>query len=112
MLQKAFKEETLSCTQVFEWFEWFKQGEMSVEDYPHSGRPSKSRTDENVEKIQQKIEDHRVTIEEISEAIGVNWSSCQQILTMDLNMRRIAMEFVPHLLTQDHKTLVRLCARI
>jgi hypothetical protein len=40
MLQKAIKEEALSHTQVFEWFVLFKRGEMSVEDHPHSGRPS------------------------------------------------------------------------
>ena len=51
MLQKVFKEEALSLTQVFEWFVWFKRGEMSVEDHPHSGRPSTSRTEEKVEKI-------------------------------------------------------------
>jgi len=51
ILQKAFKEEALSRTQVFEWFARFKRGEMSVEDHPHSGCPSTSRTDENVEKI-------------------------------------------------------------
>jgi len=64
---KAFKEEALNRTQVFEWFARFKRGEMSVEDHPHSGRPSTSRTDENVEKIREKInEDCRYTIVEIS----------------------------------------------
>jgi len=51
MLQKAFKEEALSHTQVFKWFAWFKIGEMTVEDHPHSGCPSTSHTDENVKKI-------------------------------------------------------------
>jgi len=54
MLQKAFKEETLSRTQVFEWFAGFKRGEMSVENHPHSGRPSTSRSDKNVKKIRKK----------------------------------------------------------
>ena len=96
MLQKAFKEKALSRTQVFEWFARFKRGEMSVEDHPHSGRLSTSRTDENVEKIQEKInEDRRYTTDEISEATGVSWRSCQRILTVDLNMRRVAAKFVP-----------------
>jgi len=51
MLQKAFKEETLSHTQVFEWFAGFKRGEMSAENHPHSGRPSTSRSDKNVKEI-------------------------------------------------------------
>ena len=91
MLQKAFKEKALSPTQVFEWYAWFKRGEMSAEDHPHSGRPSTSRTDENVEKIQEKInKGRRYTTDEISEATGVSWSSCQRIATVDLNMRRVA----------------------
>jgi response regulator of citrate/malate metabolism len=59
MLQKAFKEEVLS----------------------RSGRPSTSHTDDNVEKIREQInEDCRYTIDEISEATTVSWSSCQRIL--------------------------------
>jgi len=54
MLQNAFKEEVLSLTQVFEWFARFERGEMSVEGHPHSGRPSTSRTDENVKKFEKK----------------------------------------------------------
>jgi len=104
MLQKTFKEEVLGRTQVFVWFARFKREEMSVEDHPHSGRLSTSCTDENVEKIREKInEDHRYTIDEISEATGVSWSSCQQILTVDLNMRCGAAKFVPSLPTQDQK---------
>ena len=107
MLQKAFKEEAPSRTQVFEWSARFKREEMSVEDHPHSGRFSTSRTNKNVENIRQKInEDHRYTIDKISEAIGVSWSSCQRILTVDLNMTHVAAKFVPRLLTQDQKTLV------
>ena len=72
MLQKAFKDEELSRTQAFEWLALFKRGEMSVEDRPHSGRPSTSRTDENVEKIREQInEDRRYTSDEISEATGI-----------------------------------------
>ena len=111
MFQKAFKEEALSRTQVFEWFARFKRGEMSVEDHPHSGRPSTSRTEENVETIREQInEDRRYTTDEISEATGVNWSSCQRILTVDLNIRRVAATFVPRLLTKDQITLVWLRA--
>jgi len=100
MLQNAFKEEALSRTQVFEWFAQFKRGETSVEGHLHSGCPSTSSTTENVEKIREKInEDRQYTTDEISDATGVSWISCQRILTVDLNMRRIAVKFVPRLLT-------------
>ena len=114
MLQKAFKEEALSRTQVFEWYARFKRGEMSVEDHPHSGCLSTSCTDENVEKIQKQInEDRRYTTDKISEATGVSWSSCQWILTVDFNMRHAAAKFVPRLLTQDQKnTCLTLCQEL
>ena len=54
MLQKACKEEAMSRTQGFEWFAQFKREEMSIEDHPHFGRLSTSRTNENVEKIREK----------------------------------------------------------
>jgi len=42
--------------------------------------------------------------------MGVSWSSCQRILTVDLYMRRVVAKFVPHLLTQDQKnTCLTLC---
>jgi len=103
ILQKVFKE-ALSRTQVFGWFSRFKRGKMSVEDHPHSGRPSTSRTDENVERIQDQInKDYCYTTDLISEATGVSWSCCQRILTVDLNMRRVAAKFVPRLLTQEEE---------
>jgi len=34
MLQEAFKEEALSQARVYEWFSWFKRGDMSLEDQP------------------------------------------------------------------------------
>ena len=62
-------------------------------------------------RMSKKFEDRRYTVDEISEVTGVSWSSCQRILTVDLNMRCVAAKFVPRLLTQDQKTLVWLCAR-
>lgn len=32
MLKTAYKDDTLRKTQVFEWFSYFKNGEMSIED--------------------------------------------------------------------------------
>ena len=55
-------------------------------------------------------EDRRYKIDEISKAMGVSWRSFQRILTVDLNMRRVAAKFVPRLLTQDQKnTRLTLC---
>ncbi|PNF41490.1 hypothetical protein B7P43_G13226 [Cryptotermes secundus] len=47
MLKTAYKDDAMGKTQVFEWFSRFKNGEMSIDDKPRSGRPSTARTHEN-----------------------------------------------------------------
>jgi hypothetical protein len=42
----------MSCTQVSEWHKWIMEGRQEVEDDERPGRPSKSKTEENVEKNQ------------------------------------------------------------
>jgi len=48
MLREAFK--ALSQARVYERSSRFKRGNMSLDDQPRSGRPSTSRTDENIKK--------------------------------------------------------------
>ncbi|PNF37916.1 hypothetical protein B7P43_G03887 [Cryptotermes secundus] len=92
MLKTAYKDDAMGKTQVFEWFSRFKNGEMSIDDKPRSGRPSTARTHENVEKIREIIkEDRRRTIEEIVELSGVTSLSVRQFLTKN------GMTPVPHL---------------
>ena len=56
MLDKAYKEIALWKTQVYVWFSRFRNGELSLADHqPRSGRPSTSRTDENIARIRELI---------------------------------------------------------
>jgi hypothetical protein len=48
MLHEAFGEHSLSQTAVSEWHSRFKAGQVSVGDDERSGRPSTSKTTENV----------------------------------------------------------------
>ena len=50
MLQQAYGEDCLSCTQCHEWYQRFKSGRTSVKDDPKSGRPCTSK-DDRVEKV-------------------------------------------------------------
>ncbi|KAG5333497.1 GVQW3 protein, partial [Acromyrmex heyeri] len=51
MLQKCYGDDTLSKTQ---WYERFKSGREAVEDDARPGRPSTSKTDENVDEGRTK----------------------------------------------------------
>ena len=42
-IQRAFEGEALRQTQIKEWCNRFKNGEMLVESVEHSGKPSTSR---------------------------------------------------------------------
>jgi len=104
MLETAYKEAALRKTQVYEWFPRFRNGELSLADQPRSGRPSTSRTDENIVIIRELIlEDRRRTIDQLVDLSGVSWSSCQRNLSEELQMKRVAPKFVPHVLTADQK---------
>jgi hypothetical protein len=55
---------------------------VSVEIDERSGRPSTSKTTENVEKTRELIhEDRRRTIHEFADTTGINYGVCQEILT-------------------------------
>ena len=92
MLKTAYGDAALSKTKVYEWFSRFKNGEMSIEDQPRSGRLASSRSDENVDEINALIrEERRRTIDQLCQMSGISWSSIQRIF------------FVPRLLTGDQR---------
>ena len=73
---------------VYKWFERFRNGCESVEDEERSGRPSTSKTQENVERVTEMIRSNRrLTIREISEDLNISYDSVQNILTAEFNMR-------------------------
>jgi len=50
LLKKAYDDECLYCTQVFEWFKRFKEGREEIGDDQRPGRSSTSKTDANIGK--------------------------------------------------------------
>jgi hypothetical protein len=103
MLHEVFGEHSLSWTAVSEWHSRFKASQMSVEDDECSGRPSTSKTTENVEKIRELHEECCRTIHGLADTVGSSYGVCQEILTENFNMCRIVVTFVPRLLTNDQK---------
>jgi len=84
---------------VYKWFERFRNGCESVEDEERSGRPSASKTQENVERVSEMIRSNRrLTSREISKDLNISYGSVRNILTTDLNMRRVIAKFVPRVL--------------
>ena len=68
------------------------------------GRPSTSRTDENVERVKQKVRsDRRLTVRKIAHELGMNSERVWRIITEDLGVRKICAKMVPRLLNEGQK---------
>ena len=73
LLQEVYGDDTMSRTCLFEWHRKFKEGREEVEDDHRSGKPSTSRTDENVERVRQKVwSDRCLTVRMIADELGMN----------------------------------------
>jgi hypothetical protein len=51
MLQQAFGETALSQSKTYEWYSRCKNGRTSIDDDPHTGRPSTVRTNKPVDHV-------------------------------------------------------------
>ena len=81
----------------------FKEG-RDVEDDLRSGRPSTSKTEENFERVRQKMRSDRcLTVRIIANELNMNSERVWTIITEELGMRKICAKTVPRLLTDEQK---------
>ncbi|GFV37235.1 protein GVQW3 [Trichonephila clavipes] len=100
-LQQAYEDSVLSRAHVFRWFKAFSEGRESIEDEPRSGKPSVSKTAENVVRVRDLVRsDRRLTVRMIGEELNLNHTTIHQILTNELKMRKICAKMVPKNLSQ------------
>jgi len=101
-LKQAFGHSCMSLSWTFEWFGRFKNGRTSTANDDRSGQPSTVTTPSKAEQVRAAVnQDRRRTIHDLCVAAGIVYGSCQRILTEQLNMHRIAANFVPIVLTQE-----------
>ena len=103
-LQRAYGEYFLSRAQVFRWHKSFLEGREQVEDEPHAGRPSTSKTDDNVERVRSFVRsDHGLMLRMISSELNLNRFTVHHILTQNLDMRKVCAKMVPKKLMTEQK---------
>jgi len=82
----------------------FSDGREQVEDEPRGGRLSASKTDDNMERVRSLVRsDRRLTLRMISSELSLNRFTVHQILTQDLEMRKVCVKLVPKNLTTEQK---------
>ena len=81
MLKLIYGDAAVTMKTVYRWFERFRNGCESAEDEETSGRPSTSKTPENVERVSEMSRSNRrLTIREVSEDLNISNASVQNIL--------------------------------
>jgi len=83
-LKHAYGKHALSRSQVFKWSKAFSEGRESIKDEPRFGKPSTSKTDNNVEKVRALVQsDRRLTVQMIASELNLNHTTVHQILTQE-----------------------------
>ena len=71
---------------------------------PRSGRLSTNKTEENVERMRQKVRsDRRLTVRMIANELSMNSERMWTIIMEELGMRKICAKMVQRLLTDEQK---------
>jgi transposase len=59
--------------QTYDWYKRFKDGRISIEDDPRSGRPSKSTDDQHVAQVRSVIRSYRrLAVREVAEECDIS----------------------------------------
>jgi len=92
----AYGDDVLSSAQVFRWRKAFKDERYSVEDEQRTGRPSTSRTENNVARMKAVLDrDRCLNVRLIAEEVGLPKTDVHRIITEHLHMRKICAKLVP-----------------
>jgi len=95
-LRRAYREHALTRTQVFRCYKTFLDGRESVEVEPRCGRPSTSKTDENMTKVRDLVRcDRRLTVRMISSVLNWNRQTVHEASTKLLPSNWVCRKFVP-----------------
>ena len=98
MMIVAFGESTMSRTQVQLWYSRFKEGQKNINNDARSGRSSALTIDENIEAVKKMIlNNHRITIREVADDVGISFGSWQAIFTDVEGIKRKTAKISPKL---------------
>jgi len=85
-----------SYATVKRWAAEFHQGRSSLEDKPRLGRPSEAVCEENCRAVESTVlQNSRVTVHLIADAVGISTGSVETILREHLLMRKVCACWVP-----------------
>ena len=91
---------------VFSCLRESQHNKFSVQDAPHSARPSTSVTEPTIDALQKIIEDDpHSTYQQIEAILGISSTAINSRIHDYLNLRKVYARWVLHTLTDDQKQL-------
>ena len=95
-----------SFSTVSFWVSEFRRGRKQTGDEPRTGRPKTATTPEIVDKVHVMVlDDRRVKVHEIEEALGISRERAFHILHNELGLKKLSARWVPHLLNPEQKRI-------
>ena len=80
-LQCVYADVCMGASSVRQWVKHFKDGNMSIQDQPRSGRPQTASAEPNKKRVDEIIkEDRRVTLDAIATNLGIGHSAVQEMI--------------------------------
>ena len=85
MIKRAYGDDAMGRSSVFEWHKLFREGREQVEDDQRSGRPSTNKSDENLLKVKNLLgSDRRLRVRMMSELLNLPKTTVHEIVTENL----------------------------
>jgi len=101
---KVYGDSCPLFSTIKKWAAEFKRGRTSLEDDPREGRPKSVTPPEIIEQVHDVVlDDQRMKVHEIAEAIGISKECVGYILHEELDMKKVCARWVPRLLTANQK---------
>ncbi len=89
-LHTVYGDEATKATVVYKWVARYKEGQESLEDDPHSGRPISAHNNENMKRVDELLTtNRRILNRNIAETLGINREIVRLIIAEDFCMQRL-----------------------
>ena len=104
LLKEAYGDEQMSQTSFYRWFNSFSGTNEQVEDEPRSRTSKSARKEENIQEVQRLVmQDRRMSVRMISEAVGITIGTVDTILTEDLKLHKVCAKFVSKIFSENNQ---------
>ena len=96
-------DSVVDRSTVSQWASCFREGRVSIQDDPRSGRSVTATDDTSVVIVSTLLEDRRKSCEEIAHEASMSTTSVFRVVTQTLQKREIAAKWVPYQLSKEQK---------